>query len=343
MSLVAAPPRFDKRVLLAMPLYDYGNPERGPSFDMEIWRPTVEGLVREVDVVPFDRSMNEPLSQDAELVEAVERFQPDLVLFSTYRDDVAPETLSLLRERTTTMAFFWDDHWRFDSFSSRYATLYDYVVTTDPSTAPRYRALGGNPIVTQYGGVAPADARPPVEDESEYRYDVSFVGGFHPWRGWLVDFLGRNGIHVECFGADWPNGRVSFSEMDEIFRTSRVNLNISNSKQFDTRFLLADPRNFLANRDSTKAFEQIKARHFEIPMAGGCELTFYAPGIEDFLAVGPEIAIYTTPEDCVQQVKGLLGDPDRRKAMTRRAWERCRAEHTYERRVAHWLETVWPG
>ena len=45
-------------------------------------------------------------------------------------------------------------------------------------------------------------------------------------------------------------------------------------------------------------------------MAGGCELRFYIPGIEDFLAIGSEIAIYTTPEDCLQQVKRLLGDPE---------------------------------
>ena len=336
-------PHGDRRVLLAVPEFDYGQPERGPSFDTQVWLPTIDGFVGETHLLPFDRAMHEPRSLDAKLLATVDRLRPDLVMFSTYRDDVAPETLRLLRERTTTLAFFWDDHWRFEDFSSRYATLYDFVVTTDPCAVPRYRELGGAPILTQYAGMRRPSALPPLEDDREFRYDVSFVGGVDPWRAWLVDWLRRHGFAVECFGAGWPNGRVSYEEMDEIFRTSRVNLNISNSRQHDTRFLLADPRNFLASRGTPKVHEQIKARHFEIPMAGGLELTFYAVGIEDFLRIGEEIALYTTPDDCVAQISRLLADPERRLAMTRRAWERCRAEHTYERRIAHWLDAVWPA
>lgn len=344
----AAPPEarapcFDRRVLLAIPLYSYGDPARGGSLDTEAWLPAVRGLVRQTEVFPLDRAMREPLSLDAELLAAVERFEPDLLLLTTHRDDIAPETLLRLRELTTTMAFFWDDHWRFEEFSSRYATLYDYVVTTNPAVAPRYRELGGNPIVTQYAGIAPADVRPPLEDDRDFLRDVSFVGTTHPYRAWLVDWLRRQGVAVDCFGADWPNGHVSFDEMGEIFRTSRVNLNISNSRQHDTRYLLAHPGNYLAARDTPKAFEQIKARHFEIPMYGGCELTFYAVGLEDFLHIGEEIAIYTTPEDCLLQIERLLGDPERRIELTRRGWERCLTEHTYDRRVRAWLETVWPA
>jgi spore maturation protein CgeB len=338
----AARPRLDRRVLLAIPLWDYGDPARGASLADAVWRPVFESLVREVHVLPIDRSMHAPRSQDGELLEAVDRLSPDLVVFSTYQDDFAPETLQRLRDETTTLAFFWDDHWRFDGFSSRYATLYDYVVTTDPCAVPRYRALGGTPILTQYAGMPDPEGALPPEDDREYLRDVSFVGGVDPWRAWLVDRLRRNGVEVECFGAGWPNGRVEYDEMNEIFRTSRINLNVSNSRQHDTRFLLADPRNYAAARASGKVFEQIKARHFEIPAAGGFELTFYAVGLEDFLRIGEEIAIYTTPEDCLLQVRRFLAEPERRIAMARRAWERCRAEHTYERRIAEWLAAIWP-
>ena len=66
------------------------------------------------------------------------------------------------------------------------------------------------------------------------------------------------------------------------------------------------------------------------------------PGIEDYLTIGEELAIYSTPEDCLYQVNRLLGDPDRRLSIARRSWERCRAEHTYERRFEGWFSAVWP-
>lgn len=333
---------FDRRVLLAVPQWHYGDVARGPSFEAQIWLPTLQGLVRDVEILPFDGAMTAPHSLDDELLATVERMQPDLVLFSAFEGEVAPEVLLKLRDLTTTAAFFWDDHWRFDDFSSGFATLYDFVITTEPTVVPRYRALGGRPILTEYAGVAHPGAAPPISDDADFRYDVSFVGSIHPWRKWLVEWLGRRGVEVECFGEGWPNGRVSFGEMDEIFRASRINLNISNSRQHDTRYLLADPANFLVTQETRKTNEQIKARHFEIPIAGGCQLSYYVAGIEDFLAIGEELAIYTTPEECLYQIQRLLGDPERRLAIARRSWERCRDEHTYEQRLVGWLSAIWP-
>lgn len=333
---------YDRRVLIAVPAWDYGDHARGTSWEAQIWLPAMEGLVREVELFPMDLAIAVEHSLDDRLVEAVERVRPDLVLFHPFRDDVAPDVLLKLRELTTTAAFFADDQWRFDDFSSRYATAYDYVITTDPTVVPRYRALGGRPILTQYAGVVHVGAAGPVESDAELVYDVSFVGGAHPWRKWLVDWLGRRGIDVVCFGEGWPNGRIGYEEMDEVFRTSRINLNISNSRQLDTRYLLADYANFAASREGPKTSEQIKARHFEIPIAGGCQLSYYVPGIEDFLTIGQELMIYATPEDCIDQVQRLLTDPDRRLAIARQSWTRCVSEHTYEQRCRKWLTAIWP-
>jgi spore maturation protein CgeB len=242
-------------------------------------------------------------------------------------------------QRTETLAFFYDDAWRFDEYSSGYARLYTHVVTTEPAAVPRYRELGGRPILTQFAALPSSDAGP-VLHEAGFRHDVSFVGGLHPWRAWLVDWLERQGVHVECFGTGFGNGRLSFAEMDEVFRTSRINLNISNSNQYDTRYLLASPLNYLASR-GPKGAEQIKARHFEIGMAGGCQLSYYAVGLEDHLRVGEEVAVYATPEDCLAQIRRLLADPARRIGIAERAYRRCRAEHTYDQRMAAWFSEIW--
>ncbi len=334
-------PSFDRRVLLAIPQWDYGDPARGPSFEQTLWLAAVRSLTRACEVVWYDRAMHEPGSVDAELLAAVDRFAPDLVMFFPFRDDTAPETLRALMDRTATFAFFWDDQWRFESYSSRYATLYTYVATTEPSAVPRFRALGGSPILTQYGGLLVGGVEPPLDDDARFRHDVSFVGGANPYRLWLVDWLRRHGVSVECFGAGWPNGRLGYAEMEEVFRASRVNLNLSNSKQYDTRYLLADPANFHANRESPKAAEQIKARHFEIPMAGGFQLSYYVPGLEDWLEIGREIAIYSGPDDCLRQIERALAEPARRIATAQAGWRRSLAEHTYDARVAAMFEHIW--
>jgi spore maturation protein CgeB len=330
-------------VLVAIPAFDYGDPARGASFDRSFFLPAIEGLVGECLLFDTDAAMRSKGSLDAALLATVERYRPDLVFYSTYEHDFSPDVWRAVALLAPTLAFFWDDQWRFADFSSRYADVFTYCATTEASVAPAYRALGGRPIVTGYAASPTSSGAGPVADDEAYRHDVSFVGGVNPWRAWLVRFLERHDIAVECFGAGWPRGRVGFEEMSDIFRTSRVNLNISNSRQMDTRYLLEDPRNFLSNRDMAKAHEQVKARHFEIAIAGGAQLSNYVVGLEDSLAIGPEIAIYATPDDCVTQVRRLLADPERRIAMAAAAWARSRREHTWTARFAAMLDAVWSG
>ncbi len=337
----ARPDRVDRRVLLFLPEWDYGDPRRGPSSDRHFWLPAARAVARECEVLWSDRAWLDPGSLDERLRETVARVRPDLVMFFPFRDDVRPETLEAIKRDTTTLAFFSDDQWRFEDYSSRYATRYSYVVTTEPRALAPYRALGGHPILSQWAGRLIGEPRPPLDDEAAFRYDVSFVGGWNHYRGWLVRWLARRGVRVECFGALWPNGRVGYEEMEEIFRTSRLNLNVSNSRQLDVRYLLSGPRNLYNNLRTAKTAEQVKARHFEIAMAGGCQLSNYAVGLEDWLSIGDEIAVYASPEDCLHQIERLLADPERRHAMAQGAWRRSLAEHTYEQRVAAMFRAVW--
>jgi spore maturation protein CgeB len=263
-------------------------------------------------------------------------------MFFPMEAEVSRPVLRRLHERTTTLAFFADDQWRFERYSSQYAELYSFVATTDPLAVPGYRALGGRPILSQWAGRLVGEAAPPPPEEA-FRHDVSFVGSWNHYRGWFVGWLGRHGVPVECFGAGWPNGRLGYAEVEAVFRTSRVNLNLSNSRQLDLRYVLSGPRVFANNFLTPKDVEQVKARHFEIPMAAGFQLSSYAVGLEDWLRIGEEVMVFASPEDCLRQVRLLLPDAERRRRMTEQAWRRCLAEHTYERRVASLLASVWPG
>ena len=47
-----------------------------------------------------------------------------------------------------TVNWFTDDHWRFDRFSRHFAPAFDWSVTTDRDSLPKYEAIG-------YDGVDP--------------------------------------------------------------------------------------------------------------------------------------------------------------------------------------------
>lgn len=141
------------------------------------------------------------------------------------------------------------------------------------------------------------------------------------------------GLKVECFGAGWENGRVTFDEMGEIFKTSKINLNISNSANYDIRYVFSSLRSIKDFLKSKKRIEQIKARNFEIPAFGGFQLTNYIPFLEDYFKIGREVAVYTSIEDLVLQINYYLRNEEERRRLMINGYKRAINEHTYLNRL----------
>ena len=55
--------------------------------------------------------------------------------------------------------------------------------------------------------------------DAQFKYDVSFVGGYSPYRKWLVELLRKKGISVKVFGRKWDKMGtwVDQNEMVNIF------------------------------------------------------------------------------------------------------------------------------
>ena len=50
-----------------------------------------------------------------------------------------------------TVNWFTDDHWRFDRFSRHFAPAFDWSITTDRDSLPKYEAIGyENVILSQW-------------------------------------------------------------------------------------------------------------------------------------------------------------------------------------------------
>lgn len=341
MSELSTRKKWNKKMLAVLMQWDYCDPSRGISLDKTAFYNTLQDLVSHVDVIWYDDYINQLDTLQNVIVEKAEEYKPDLIFFIPYTNQFTFNTLDKLKERFETFAWFGDDQWRFESYASKYAPHYTHVATTDPWSISKYEQLGIRPILSQWAANPLSTDVGLIADDEEYKYDVTFVGGFNRYRGWFIEQLKRKGIKVDCFGAGWPNGRISYTEMEQIFKKSKVNLNISNSIGQDTQFVLSSLRNIVKFFRHPKNAEQIKARNFEIPLAGGFQLTNFVMGLERYLEIGKEVAVYTSVDECVNQIQYYLANEQVRKKVIEASHHRAKTEHTYMHRLSHILEVVW--
>ena len=318
------------KILLICMAYDYGDPARGHSYEYYNFYDSLRNMGHAVQLFDYMSELQQlgKAGMNRKLLQTAKETRPALALFSLYTDQFEPETVQALRQHTRTLCFFHDDTWRVD-YSLFWARHFDHFTTPDHLGEARYAAQGlPNAIHFPFGCndhlYRPLDLAP--------RYDVSFVGGWSPYRAWLVQRLRKAGIAVKAFGHRWPSGIVTHEEMVKIFNQSRINLNMSNSASWDARYLFSSPRALLNRLRATKTVEQLKARHFEINGCGAFQLSYYVEGLESYYAIGHEIAIYIDPDDLLAKVKTYLTDGAKRQRVAWAGHQRTLAEHTFARR-----------
>jgi spore maturation protein CgeB len=329
--------RASVRVLFAAMRWDYGVESRGPSFEHQNFYDVLDRMggveARAFDfMTAFQQGGTDQVAR--ELRSAVDDFKPDLAFFVLFEEEVPPEILIELRDRSDLLTFNWfcDDHWRFDDFSSRYAPLFDAVSTTDRNAVAKYRAIGIEPIKTQWA----ANTRLYRPSGGPLRFGTSFVGQSYGDRPWLVRRLERAGIDVSAFGPGWPAGRLDFDDMVGTFSDSRINLNLTAASNDPSVPRLVRG---LINRTYPPALrwvgrnlDQIKGRTFEIPACGGFQLTSAVDDLESYFVPDEEVVVFATPDELVDQVRRYLADDAARARIAEAGHARLAAEHTYEHR-----------
>lgn len=355
--------------------YSYGKKERGVNYiGRDGFLKTFVRLGHTVEPFYYDDYLDntKPLQQD--LIHFSDKIRPDLIFFSLYTDQFDFATLDYLKSKYKTVAWFGDDTWRFDNFSSSYAPHFTWCITTDKFSVEKYRAIGQSKVIeSQWAAI---DEHPISEWDGKYDFDVSFVGLKNDYREWFIDELRRRGIKVEVFGQNWENGPVSNEKMIEIFLKSRINLNIPNSFSFDIRFLTAtrykniveqkiskkkllkslvlncfsfgsllnakDVQDLLPIAPTEKSRGQVKARNFEIPFFGGFQVTDYFPGIEDYFIIGEEIVCFKDIDESELLIKYFLKNNERRENIRKKSHLRAVKEHGYFQRFQKIFENFAP-
>lgn len=315
------------KILLVCMEHDYGDPSRGHSYEYCNFYQSLKDLGHEVTLFDYMAELkyiSKP-EMNAKLLALVQETRPDLAMFSLYTNQFFPATVKQLSSYTRTLSFFHDDTWRVE-FSQFWARQFDFFTTPDLYGERKYAALGlPNAIHFPFGG----NENLYRKTEDLKKYDVTFVGGWHPYREWLIQRLRKSGTNVQTAGYQWPSGMVSHERMVTLFNESRINLNMSNSASWDARYLVSSPRALLNRVRSPKNIEQLKARHFEINGCGAFQLSYYVEGLETYYEIGKEIAIYVDPDDLLAKVTLYLADEELRESIALAGYMRTLAEHTF--------------
>lgn len=244
-----------------------------------------------------------------ELLFLVERKKPDYIFFITYKDEVSKNTLRRLKEKNIkVIAWFSDDHWRFEDYSKYIAREICCSITTDSKAFEKYKECGFNVIKSQWAANPKYYHPIPVNETHE----ITFVGQNYGPRGKIVEFLRKSKIPIETFGRGWGD-YLPFEKIISLFSSSKINLNISASSK-DERI------------------KQIKGRVFEVPMCGGFLLTDYVEGLEEYFKIGKEIVCYENEKDLVDKIKYFLSHDKERKKIAMNGHRVSLKRHIWEAR-----------
>jgi spore maturation protein CgeB len=308
------------KVLCVFGKYQYGNPARGVGTEYVAFVPALQRLGHEV--IHFDCWDKTRFADYAQLnqalLDAVEQAQPN-VMITIQRDyEIWLETLRLIQTRGDVATISWttDDSWKYQEVSRFIGRAYHAMTTTYSECVEKYHRDGiANVLLTQWAA-NPETLQTPLP-ASNCRYPVSFVGAAHGDRKQRIAELQAHGIDVTCFGHGWSSGSVAAEDIPRIVRESVISLNFANAY---------------------KGLNQVKARTFEVPGAGGFLLTETAIGLERAYCADQEIAIFSDREELVRKIRYFLAHPTERDTMARAGFLRTHSEHTYDARMKELLD-----
>jgi spore maturation protein CgeB len=331
------------KAAVVMMQYDYGEKSRGFSYEyINVYLPLCKISGAE-NVILFDffsefrqhgkKVMNQKLE------EFISSEKPDFTIFCLFTNELDENTLLRIKEKTKTTAYFFDDPWRRE-YADYWRKFFHFSTTPDYYTYQNYLLNGkDNIIYSPFGYNSDIYTR----TNSEKIYDVTFVGGFSPYRKWVLGQLRNKGIKVDVFGRDWDTKWVSQEDMVNIFNQSRINLNLSNSISYDLRFLLKaipSPKSLKQLLVLRKDKEQLKGRHYEINGCGGFQMSYFVPGLNLIYEIDKEIAVYEDIDSLPGEIEFFLKNNDLREHISEEGYKRSLKDHTAEGYIKKLVEQI---
>jgi spore maturation protein CgeB len=309
------------KIVAALGKYQYGDKSRGIGTEYDAFLPALINLNHTVAHFElWDKTKYRGYADlNESLLRTVIEENPDLLIAVPMNYEIWLETLHLIRKHTKTITICWttDDSWKYREVSRFIGGAYDIITTTYPDIVRRYHNDAiQNVFLTQWASKSEKLERPIQSDDCTY--DISFIGAAHGNRRERIRYLKQNGLNVTCFGFGWDRGPIAASDIPKIMRSSRISLNFANSK----------------------GDNQLKARVFEVPGAGGFLLSEAAKHIENYYEVGEEIDIFRDDQELVKKLRHYLKHKSERDRIANNGFDRTQQDHTYEERFKHILNVA---
>jgi spore maturation protein CgeB len=313
--------RFLMKILCVFGKYDYGDPERGEGYEYRNFIPGFESLGHEVihfDSWNRDRYANFSQLNQA-LLDCIQIQSPDILFCVPLLYEIWLETLAIIEKHTRVKTILWctDDSWKYREVTRHIGKAYDLVVTTYPHILPCYRRDGISRVMLSQWAADNATLMPP-KPACQCRYPVVFVGAAHGDRKDKIRQLEKKGVAVQTFGYGWKSGPVPGELIPRIINNARIALNFSNSRRG----------------------EQLKARTFEVPGAGGFLMTEAVDGVNKYFQPGREIEVVLSIQEMADKIQYYLQHPDARDFIAKKGFERTENEHLYLHRFEKILESL---
>ena len=255
-------------------------------------------------------------------------FQPDLlVVVGAHPVRVGALAQIKVACPDTSLALVWPDPLlNFGDPLKACLPIFDVVATYNNATAPVLEALGANHAFwLPLGADEELHGSTALEHASErnYEYDVSFIGDWRPERE--AALLKLTDFDLKIWGPAWDRrckdnsfvlkawqGKaLRGNDYAEAIRASKVNLNI------------IDPT----------CYPAANMRTFEIPIAGGLQLSSACPEMDSELRDGEHLFYYENVDALPGLVGSLLADDERRFRVADAGRALVSEKHTYIRRA----------
>lgn len=341
--------------------YDYGDKKRGYSYEYYnfykslIFMDKKEHNVFNYRTDLFNKIGNEGFNNKA--INIIDKGNFNLAFFVLFKDEFKDKTLDYIKNKKDIVSVAWmsDDHWRFDSYGVKKASFFNWIVTTDRNSYYRYKELGFKNVILSQWGFNHFIYKPNTKT-SKLLYEVSFVGQPHSNRKFYINKLKKLGLNIYCRGFGWKNGKISFNEMINVFRNSKININFTSSsfgfniKSFIKIFFFKTKYSIKIYSISDiiqnirilfkKNTKQIKGRIFEIIGCKGFLISEEVNDLNKFYNLKNEVITFSDYLDLKSKIYFYLNNKEARERIINNAYKKTIKYHTYENRFRNIFKKV---
>jgi spore maturation protein CgeB len=269
-----------------------------------------------------------------ELVLHALALQPDLILTFTHTQ-VMPGALAQIRASTDArLVQIWPDpllSW--EANLSANLPLYDLVATYSRETQSTFERMGARRVAW-----IPLAGDPELHPltkctEAERKMlgaDVTFIGGWRPERETILTQL--RDFDLKIWGPDWGRRCKSNAGIMKAWQGRPLcGLDFARAVQASkTNLNIIDPTNHAA----------ANMRFFEIPTAGGLQVSSACPEMEREFRHGEHVFYFSNTDHLKVLLEDLLADDATRNRAAQAAHQKVLSAHTYLHRTRSILEEV---